>query len=233
MKPGKKFREKEKLVEKGKLYSLNEALTLLKNTTVAKFDETVDLAIKLNVDTKKNPSVRGTVSLPGGSGKSKKIAVITRPELVKDAEAAGADVSGSADLADKIKGGFMDFDVLIASPDMMGTIGKLGKVLGPKGLMPNPKAGTVTEDIAKAVKEFKGGKIEFKMDKGGVVHTILGKVSFPEDSIKKNFTIALSAINHAKPSGTKGAFIQSITVSSTMGPGIKIDSREALAEAAG
>ena len=232
MSAGKKFREKVKLVEQGKFYPLGAALGLLKKTTVAKFDETVDMAIKLNVDTKKNPSVRGTISLPEGSGKSKKVAVITRPELVKDAEAAGADVAGSVDLADRIKEGFLDFDILIATPDMMGTIGKLGKVLGPKGLMPNPKTGTVTEDIIKAVKEFKGGKIEFKMDKGGVIHTILGKSSFPETALKKNFQTAISAINHAKPSGTKGAFVQTITISSTMGPGIKVDAREALAEAA-
>ena len=232
MSQGKKFRAKAKLVEKGKLYSLTDALALLKQTTVAKFDETVDLAIKLNVDIKKNPSVRGTVSLPEGSGKSKKIAVITRPDLVKDAEAAGADVAGSADLADRIKDGFLDFDILIASPDMMGTIGKLGKVLGPKGLMPNPKTGTVTEDITKAVKEFKGGKIEFKMDKGGVIHTVLGKSSFAETALKKNFLTSIAAINHVKPSGTKGAFITTLTVSSSMGPGIKIDAREAQTETA-
>lgn len=229
---GKKFKEKAKLVDKVKLYSIGEALALVKQTTVAKFDETVDLSVKLGVDTAKNPSIRGTVALPAGSGKSKKVAVITNSAHVKEAEAAGASVAGSADLAEKIKKGFLDFDVLIASPDMMGEVGKLGKVLGPKGLMPNPKIGTVTDDVVKAVKEFMGGKAEFKMDKGGVVHMALGKASFSEENLKKNFLAALSALNHAKPSGLKQAFIQTITVSSTMGPGIKINSKAALDEVA-
>ena len=227
---GKKYREKAKLVEKGKFYSLKDAFTLLKKTTVAKFDETVDLALKLGVDTAKNPSIRGTIALPAGSGKAKKVAVITRSDRVKEVEAAGAVAAGAADLVEKIKGGFLGFDVLIASPDMMGEVGKLGKVLGPKGLMPNPKIGTVTDDVVKAVKEFMGGKVEFKMDKGGAVHVALGKVSFAEEALKKNFLTALTAINHVKPSGLKNAFIQSITISATMGPGIKINTRKALDE---
>lgn len=225
---GKKYKEKEKLIEKEKLYGPDEAFQLLKQTARAKFDETVDLAMKLGVDVKKNPSVRGTVALPMGSGKKNRVAVITKPERFKEAEEAGAAVVGGSDLIEKIKNGFLDFDVLIASPDMMGEVGKLGKILGSKGLMPNPKSGTVTNEIGQAVKEFIGGKVEFKMDKGGALHMVLGKVSFPAEDLRKNFNAALLAVHHARPSGFKGAFIQSLTVSSTMGPGIKIDVRKAL-----
>lgn len=214
-----------------KFYSSEEAIKLVKETARAKFDETVDLAIALNVDTKKNPSVRGTVVLPAGSGKAKRVAVITKPDRVKEAEEAGAVLVGAEDFVEKIKGGFLDFDVLIASPDMMGVVGKLGKVLGPKGLMPNPKTGTVTDDIKKAVSEFKGGKVEFKMDKGGAVHLGIGKVSFASDALQKNFWAAMAAVHHAKPGGVKGVFIRSVTVSSSMGPGIKIDPRLAVEEA--
>lgn len=227
---GKKFTEKKKIVDSNKKYTLLEAVGLVKQAAWAKFDETVDLAIKLGVNTTKNPSIRGAVSLPSGSGKSKKIAVITSPGGVKEAEKAGAAVVGSEDLVEKIKGGFLDFDVLIASPDMMGSVGKLGRVLGPKGLMPNPKTGTVTEDVAKAVAEFKGGKVEFKMDKGGAVHMVIGKVSFAPEALAKNFRTALEAINRQKPSGLKGIYIKSITLSSTMGPGVKLDLRKTLEE---
>jgi len=218
------------LVDQLKLYPPVEALQLVKKTASTKFDETVDLAMKLGVDVKKNPSVRGTVSLPAGSGKSKKIAVLTKPDHFKEAEQAGAVVVGSEDLIEKIKNGFMDFDILIATPDMMGAAGKLGKILGTKGLMPNPKAGTVTPEVGKAVKEFKGGKVEFKMDKGGALHMVLGKASFTPDALLQNFKAAVSAINHVKPSGLKGAYIRSITISSTMGPGIKVDMKKALDE---
>jgi len=228
---GKKFQEAAKLVEEGKEYSPEEASALVKKTARAKFDETVDLALKLGVDTSKNPSVRGTVVLPAGSGRTKRVAVITRPERVKEAQDAGAAIAGSADLIEKIKGGYFDFDIVIASPDMMAEVGKLGKILGTKGLMPNPKAGTITPEIAKAVAEFKGGKVEFKMDKGGAVHLGIGKVSFPAAGLHNNFRAALAAINHAKPSGLKGVFIRSVTVSTTMGPGIKIDPRLAVEEA--
>lgn len=231
MKSGKKFREKEKLVDREKLHAPAEAFALLPQTARAKFDETVDLSLKLGVDTQKNPSVRGTVVLPAGSGRTKRVAVITKPDRVKEAEEAGAVVAGSTDLIEKIKNGFLDFDVLIASPDMMGEVGKLGKILGTKGLMPNPKSGTVTPDIGKAVNEFKGGKVEFKMDKGGAVHLGIGKVSFAADALQKNFRAALSAINHAKPGGLKGVFIRSVTISLTMGPGVKIDPRLAVEEA--
>jgi large subunit ribosomal protein L1 len=230
MKNSKKYRETEKLVDRSKLYSPAEAFKLVKQTARTKFDESVDLSMKLGVDVKKNPSVRGTVALPAGSGKTKKIAVLTKPERFKEAEQAGADLVGSEDLVEKIKNGFLDFDILIATPDMMGAAGKLGKILGTKGLMPNPKSGTVSPEVGKTVKEFKGGKVEFKMDKGGALHMILGKVSFSEEALGQNFKAALSSINHVKPSGLKGAFIKSITLSATMGPGIKVDTRRALEE---
>ena len=228
---GKKYKVKEKLVDKTKYYKPAEALQLLKQTAPAKFDESVDLAIKLGVDPKKN-SVRGTVLLPAGSGKTKKVAVITKPDRVKEAQAAGADVVGGDDLVEKIKNGFLDFAVLVVTPDMMGVVGKLGRVLGPKGLMPNPKSGTVTAELAKTVKEFKGGKVEFKMDKTSALHMILGKVSFEPAALEKNFQAALASILHTKPSGLKTNFVQSITISSSMGPGIKIDPKAAQ-EAAG
>jgi len=224
---GKKYKEKVKLVDREKLHSIEEAFQMVKQASWAKFDETVDLAIKLGVDPKKN-AVRSTVSLPAGSGKTKRVAVITKPDKIKEAEEAKADVVGSEDLVEKIKNGFFDFDVLIVTPDMMGAVGKLGKILGPKGLMPNPKTGTVTSDIAKTIKEFKGGKIEFRVDKGAVLHMILGKVSFEPSALKSNFLAVLSAVAHAKPSGFKGNYIQSITVSSSMGPGVKIDHKLAL-----
>jgi len=230
MSNGKKYQVVAKLVDRQKLYTLKDALALLPKTKLAKFDETIDLSIKLGVDTAKNPSIRGTISLPAGSGKSKKVAVITKPDRVKEAEEAGAAVAGSTDLIEKIKNGFLDFDILIASPDMMPELGKLGKTLGTKGLMPNPKSGTVTAEIGKAVKEFMGGKVEFKMDKGGAVHVAIGKVSFTADALAKNFKTALSAVNHAKPHGIKGIYIKSVTLSTTMGPGIKLNARQVIEE---
>ena len=201
-------------------------MQLVKQTAPAKFDESVDLAMKLGVDPKKS-SVRGTVMLPGGSGKTKKVAVITKADKQKEAQEAGADLVGGDDLVEKIKNGFLDFDVLIVTPDMMGSVGRLGKTLGPKGLMPNPKSGTVTADIGKTVKEFKGGKVEFKMDKSAALHMILGKASFEPGALEKNFQAALAAVLQVKPSGLKGSYVQSITVSSSMGPGIKIDPKVA------
>ncbi len=223
---GKKYREKAKLVDRGKFHAPAEAMQLLKQTVRAKFDESVELAMKLGVDPKKS-SVRGTVMLPEGSGKSKRVAVIAKADKTGEAEAAGADMVGGDDLAEKIGKGFLDFDVLIVTPDMMGSVGKLGKILGPKGLMPNPKSGTVTFDIDKTVKEFKGGKVEFKMDKGAALHMVLGRASFDPAALERNFQAALAAILQVKPGGLKGSYIQSITVSSTMGPGIKIDPRVA------
>jgi len=221
---GKKYKAKVKLVDKAKRYMVDEAMELVKNTAIAKFDESVELAIKLGVDSKKN-MIRGTVVLPAGSGKSKKVAVLTKQERVKEAQDAGASVAGADDLVEKIKGGFLGFDVLIATPDMMPQIGKLGKILGTKGLMPNPKSGTVTNDLAKTVKEFMSGKVEFRMDKTAVLHMVLGKVSFDKDALTKNFYAALSEIRKQKPSGLKGNYIESIAVSSSMGPGIRLDAR--------
>ena len=184
MSSGKKFIEKAKLIDRERRFSPQEAMSLLKQTARAKFDESVDLGMKLSADPKKH-SVRGTVLLPAGSGKTKKVAVIAKADKAAEAEKAGADVVGGDDLAEKIKNGWLDFDILIVTPDMMGAVGKLGKVLGPKGLMPNPKSGTVTTEIGKTVKEFKGGKTEFKMDKTGALHMVLGKASFEADKIKE------------------------------------------------
>lgn len=228
---GKKYRKVVKLVDRQKRYTPAEAFTLIHQAKFAKFDETVEVAIKLGVDTKKNSSIRGTISLPAGSGKSKKVAVITRPERVKEALDAGAEVAGFDDLIAKIKDGFLGFDVLIATPDVMVELGKLGKILGTKGLMPNPKTGTVTTEIAKAVKEFKGGKVEFRMDKGGVIALGIGKISFSTADLLKNFFATIAAVNHTKPSGFKNVYIKSVTISSSMGPGIKIDPRLAVEEA--
>lgn len=215
------------MVNRTRSYSPVEALQLVKQTAPAKFSETIDLAMKLGVDPKKH-SIRGTVMLPGGSGKVKRVAVIAKPDKVKEAEEAGAIAAGGDDLIQKISGGWLDFDIVVATPDMMPAVGKLGKMLGTKGLMPNPKSGTVTNEITKTVKEFQGGKVEFKMDKNGALHMVLGKVSFEIGALEKNFKAALAAVTHLKPSGLKGLFVESITVSSTMGPGIKIDPKVAI-----
>jgi len=221
---GKKYKEKLKLVDRTKKLMPEAAFDLVKQVAAAKFDESIELSIKLGVDPKKN-AIRGTVVLPGGSGKTRKVAVIAKADKIKEAEEAGADTFGGDDLIEKIKGGFLGFDVVIATPDMMPSIGKLGKILGTKGLMPNPKSGTVTFDIAKTVKEFKGGKVEFRMDKTSVLHMLLGKISFEKDALLKNLYSALSAIRKLKPSGLKVSYIKSITLSSSMGPGIKLDAR--------
>ena len=214
-----------------KLHSPDEALKMVKESAKAKFVESVDLAVKLGVNTTKGGvSIRGVVPLPHGSGKSVRVAVITKSDRVAEAQAAGAAVAGAEDLIEKISKGFLDFDILLATPDMMGQVGKLGKMLGTKGLMPNPKSGTVTPDIAKAVSEFKAGKIEFRMDKGGVVHMLVGKVDFPEKHLLANLDSAMSALVKAKPSGTKGEYLRSVTVSATMGPGISIDPRSFVKE---
>lgn len=227
---GKIYKEKLKAVDRTKYYSVDEALKLLKLTAKAKFDESIDLAMKIGADPKKH-SVRGTVNLPGGSGKTKRVAVITKGDHQIEAQKAGADIVGGDELVQKIQEGFLGFDILIVSPDMMVSVGKLGKVLGPKGLMPNPKTGTVTAEVGKAVGEFKGGKVEFKMDKTGALHMVLGKASFESAVLSKNFFSALSAILLTKPSGLKEIFIQSITLSSTMGPGVRIDARLAVEQA--
>ncbi|KAF0134294.1 MAG: large subunit ribosomal protein L1 [Candidatus Saganbacteria bacterium] len=220
-------KEKAKLVETAKKYSPEEAIKLVKQTSWAKFKESVDMAIKLDVDVKKGGfSIRGFVPLPHGSGKKVKVAVIAKADKLEEAKAAGADVMGAEDLIEKISKGFFGFDVVLATPDMMSQVGKLGKILGTKGLMPNPKSGTVTMDIKKVVTEFKSGKMEFRMDKGGVVHLLLGKVDFPEEHLVDNLKTAVTSVYKTKPSGTKGNYIKSITISSTMGPAIKIDQKE-------
>ncbi|MCX5749432.1 MAG: 50S ribosomal protein L1 [Candidatus Saganbacteria bacterium] len=224
MKSGKKYTEKQKLVDNQVKYTVAEAVDLLKKTARAKFDETVDLAMHLGVDPKKSDQgVRGTFALPAGTGKKIKIVVLTKGDKYKEAEEAGADAVGAEDLVEKISAGWLDFDLVLATPDIMSQVGKLGKVLGKKGLMPSPKAGTVAMDIGKAVREFKAGKLEFKMDKTGNIHLGIGKISFDEKSLKANITAAVEAINKAKPSALKGIFMKSATVSTTMGPGIKLN----------
>jgi len=222
---GKKYRDKSKLIDRSKTYAPSEAVKLLKEIKYAKFDETVDLAVVLGVDTKKGELVRGTVVLPAGVGKPVKIGVIAKGGKADEAKAAGADFVGAEDIIEKIKGGWLDFDVLIATPDMMGQVGRLGKILGARGLMPNPKSGTVTQDVTKTVKEFKSGRIEFRTDKFGVLHLKMGKVSFDDEALLKNFHTFFDAINRAKPSSVKGTYIKSATISSTMGPGLKIDTK--------
>lgn len=221
---GKKFNVAIGKVDSSKLYNLDDAVKLVPETTVAKFDETVDLAVRLGVDPKQpEQMVRGTVVLPNGTGKKVRVLVFAKGEKEKEAKDAGADFVGGDDLIEKVSKGWLDFDSIVATPDMMGAVGKLGKVLGPRGLMPNPKLGTVTFDVARAVKEVKAGKIEFKVDKSGNMHVPIGKVSFGVNKLKENLTALLETVVKAKPSTSKGTYLKSITISTTMGPGIKID----------
>ncbi len=223
-KVGKKYAAALAKVDRNKRYTIEEAVALVKQAAGRKFDESVDVAIKLGVDPKHaDQMVRGAVVLPHGIGKSVRVAVFAKGDKAKEAEAAGAEVVGAEDLAQKIQDGFLDFDKTIATPDMMGLVGRLGKVLGPRGLMPNPKLGTVTTDIARAVRETKAGKVEFRVEKAGIVHAPVGKVSFEADKIRDNLATLLESVIKAKPSGAKGTYLQSISVSSTMGPGIKVD----------
>ena len=220
---GKRFRAAETKVDKTREYPVSEAAKILKDAAFAKFNETVDVVVRLGVDPRHaDQIVRGTVALPHGTGKSVKVLVVTQGEKVKDAELAGADFVGMEYIA-KIKEGWLDCDVIVATPDVMGQLGQLGRVLGPRGLMPNPKAGTVTMDVAKAVKEIKAGKIEYRVDKTGNVHAPVGKVKFTADQIAENLIAFLEAIAKAKPSSAKGTYLKGATVSSTMGPGIKLD----------
>jgi len=220
---GKRFRAAVAKVDKAREYPVAEAVQLLKDASFAKFNETVDVVVRLGVDPRHaDQVVRGTVALPHGTGKTVKVLVVTQGEKVKDAEAAGADFVGM-EYIQKMKDGWLDCDVIVATPDVMGQLGQLGRVLGPRGLMPNPKAGTVTMDVAKAVKEIKAGKIEYRVDKTGNVHAPVGKVKFPADQIAANVTAFLEAIVRAKPASAKGTYLQGATVSSTMGPGIKLD----------
>ena len=222
-KHGKKFSGALGKVE-GRPYTVPEAVATMRSAAFAKFDETVELAMRLGVDPKHaDQMVRGTVVLPHGTGKSKKVAVIAAGEKLKEAQAAGADHTGGADLVQKIQEGFSDFDAVVATPDMMRAVGKLGKVLGPRGLMPNPKTGTVTMDIAKAVREIKAGKVEFRVDKTGIIHAPVGKISFATQSLIDNAHALVDSVVKAKPSAAKGKYLRSVTMSSTMGPGITID----------
>jgi large subunit ribosomal protein L1 len=223
-KHGKKYQEVLKLIDRQELYDVEEAVGLLKKTATAKFDESVELSIKLGVDPRHaDQQVRGTVVLPHGTGKEKKVLVFAKGEKAKEAEEAGADFIGDEDLAEKIQGGWLDFDVAIATPDMMSVVGKLGRILGPRGLMPNPKTGTVTFDISKAVEESKAGKIEYRVDKAGLIHVPFGKISFSEEQLTGNFNTVIDALIKARPASAKGQYIKSIAVAATMGPGIKIN----------
>ena len=224
MKHGKKFTDSAKLIDRASLYTTTEALDLVQKTAKAKFDETVEVHVRLGVDSRHaDQQVRGAVVLPNGTGKDVRVAVFAKGDLAKAAEEAGADIVGEADLVQKIQGGWMEFDVAIASPDMMGFVGRLGKVLGPRGLMPSPKAGTVTPNVAQAVKEAKAGKIEYRLDKTNIIHCPIGKVSFGTDKLLENFNALLDAIIKAKPEAAKGQYIKSCAVASTMGPGIRIN----------
>jgi large subunit ribosomal protein L1 len=223
LKVGKKYNASAKLVAKP-TYNLGEAMPLLKQASFAKFDETVEVAMRLGVDPKHaDQMVRGTVVLPHGLGKSKRVIVIASGEKVREAREAGADEAGGDDIVQRIQGGWLDFDAVIATPDMMKSVGRLGKVLGPRGLMPNPKTGTVTMDVVKAVQEVKAGKVEFRVDKTGIIHCPVGKVSFDAQKLTDNAQALISSIIKAKPATAKGQYVKSVVISSTMGPGIRID----------
>ncbi|MDA8239903.1 MAG: 50S ribosomal protein L1 [Nitrospiraceae bacterium] len=221
---GKKIKAAKEQVEPGKEYPLEEAVGLVKKMAYAKFDETVDLVFNLGVDPRKSDQmVRGTVVLPHGSGKSVRVLVFAKGEKEKEARDAGADFAGAEDMVEKITKGWLDFDKVVATPDIMGVVGKLGKILGPRGLMPNPKLGTVTFDVAKAVREIKAGKVEYKAEKAGVVHIPIGKVSFEEQKLLDNARAIIDAVNRAKPSTSKGKYLKKLSISSTMGPGLRVD----------
>ena len=220
---GKKYQEVAKQIE-DKLYEVEEAIDLAKKTATAKFDETVEFAVKLGVDPKHaDQQVRGAVVLPHGTGKTNRVLVFAKGDKLKEAEAAGADYAGAEELVTKIQGGWADFDVAVATPDMMGLVGRLGKILGPKGLMPNPKVGTVTLDVARAINEIKAGKIEYRTDKAGNIHAPIGKVSFDSEKLVENFYTLMDTLIKVKPSAAKGQYVRSVTVSTTMGHGIKIN----------
>ncbi len=224
MKQGKKFTAAAAKVDRTKLHDVPQAVALVKSTAFAKFNETVEVAMRLGVDPKHaDQMVRGTVVLPHGTGQTVRVAVVASGEKIREAEQAGADVVGGDDLVAKIQGGFLEFESLVATPDMMKSLGRLGKVLGPRGLMPNPKAGTVTFDVGKAVRELKAGKIEFRTDKTAIVHVPVGKVSFGEKQLVENAEAFLSAVQRAKPAAAKGKYVKSVSFSSTMGPGIPVD----------
>jgi len=223
-KRGKKYQEALKLFDRHELYEPEKALEIVKSTATAKFDETIEVAVKLGVDPRHaDQQVRGTVVLPHGTGKTRTVLVFAKGEKAKEAEAAGADFVGAEEFVEKIQGGWIGFDVAIATPDMMGVVGKLGRILGPRGLMPNPKTGTVTFEVSKAVEEVKAGKIEYRVDKTSIVHAPIGKASFELDKLMENFNTLIDALVKAKPAAAKGQYLKSIAVSSTMGPGIKVN----------
>ena len=213
--------------DREKLYAVDEAIGIVKGNATSKFDETVEIALNLGVDPRHaDQMVRGVVTLPAGTGKDVRVAVFAKGDKADEARKAGADVVGAEDLMETIQGGTIDFDRVIATPDMMGVVGRLGKVLGPKGLMPNPKLGTVTADVAKAVKDAKGGQVEFRVEKAGIIHSGIGKASFTEGDLRKNFDAFMDAIVKAKPTGAKGKYVRKVALSSTMGPGVKVDAAE-------
>ncbi len=224
MKKGKAYTDALKKIEKSRLYDPQEALSLVKEIATAKFDETVEVHIKLGVDPRHaDQQVRGTVSLPNGTGKTRKVLVFAKGDKAKEAEQAGADYVGGEDLAEKIQGGWFDFDIAVATPDMMAVVGKLGKILGPRGLMPNPKSGTVTFDIERTINELKAGRIEYRVDKTSIVHAPIGRVSFEVEKLQENLNAFAEALIKAKPAAAKGQYMRSVSICSTMGPGIKIN----------
>jgi large subunit ribosomal protein L1 len=230
---GKRIKSAVAKVEQNKLYALSDAVSLLKSSGTTKFDQTVDVAINLGIDpTQSDQLVRGLVPMPHGLGKVVRVAVFAKGDKLEAAKKAGADVVGGDDLAEQIQKGVINFDVCIATPDMMGTVGKIGKILGPRGLMPNPKLGTVTPDVEKAVKAAKSGQVEFKVEKAAIIHAGVGKLSFADQAILENVRSFIDAVNKAKPSGVKGNYIKKISISSTMGPGIKLDLADVLGAAA-
>jgi large subunit ribosomal protein L1 len=223
-KHGKKYQEAAKLIDAEAFYEANEAIGLVKQSATAKFDETIDVAVRLGVDPRKqDQNVRGVVVLPHGTGKTKRVLVFAKGDKAREAEAAGADFVGDQDLINRIQQGWFDFDVCVATPDMMSEVGKLGRLLGGKGLMPNPKAGTVTFDVTKAVQEIKAGKIEYRLDKAGQIHAPIGKVSFDAEKLQENFKALIDALNRAKPSAAKGIYLKNVAVSSTMGPSVRVN----------
>ena len=225
---GKRIAANRENVDRKKHYSIDEAVKIVKDSANAKFDETIEVAMNLGVDPRHaDQMVRGVVALPNGTGRTVRVAVFAKDAKAEEAKEAGADIVGADDLMEKIQGGFMDFDRVIATPDMMAVVGRLGKVLGPRGLMPNPKVGTVTPDVAKAVKDSKGGAVEFRVEKAGIVHAGVGKASFGDEKIAQNVRAFITAVAKAKPSGAKGTYIKKIAISSTMGPGVRVDSAEA------
>ncbi|CEG24444.1 50S ribosomal protein L1 [Planococcus massiliensis] len=223
-KTGKKLQEAAKLIDRSKLYDAKEAIELAKKASTVNFDATVEVAFRLGIDTRKNDQqIRGAVVLPNGTGKTQSVLVFAKGEKLKEAEAAGADFVGDAEYIQKIQQGWFDFDVIVATPDMMGEVGKLGRVLGPKGLMPNPKTGTVTFDVTKAVQEIKAGKVEYRADKSGIIHAPIGKVSFEDSQLAENLEAIYDVVVKAKPSAAKGTYIKSLNVTTTMGPAVKVD----------